>query len=480
MRVDAPTTYENYFDGGVQPNTPFVSLFLSNRAGVAEELPLLDAKRTIGSDVNDSTSGTALYLLSFSYNRTNKIALANDVTIRILDPNYDYLTSKLFRDGQSTREQFFFNYGWRGIDDMAQGYRQIPFYIWDLSIHVDPLRGSEVELRGMDVASANLSKHPITTFVGAETDITDAIRKVVGIASGNTVDLVMERMNKPVGERHNRCENMTALAYIQSLLKYAVSNTGQSEFIAYVSASRAQGRISYHIEPIGTLQPLKKTYIYGRDRTGEMMSLDVTMNDQTLALLGGTNVTASYVNPKTKKAEYVTSTQSESPADGERYPTRTSQKPEVNGNSPLSREETEGEAKSTRAMVSRGGWNASATVRGDTKLVPRDKVGVIVLKSDPSGVNQGVTQQDIHKFPSGVYRIWEITDTITGGAFTTSLVMTRNSAYDGHGEDTNNYIREDLIPKSRPETVEAEITALENPDYSGRRSNSTTIFPDPS
>lgn len=455
--VNNTTTLAGY--DGDNPRIPFVTLYVDGT-----EVPLLDAKRPVGQGkVRTFQTVEPLYLQDFTYVQKSQTNTMGEVTLSILDPSNTYLTDLLFDGGARKLESAFsFNFGWRGIDDERQGLRNIPFLVSQVSMEVTPMRGSLITIRGTDRASMDLLSNSHTASYNPDFNISSVIEMVIRETAPD-VEAVIENIPIPVGEGHNRIEGEKPLKYIRSLLDVAQSKTGQNEFYSYVKPSSSQGRIQFVVESKTSNKKPKRVYLFGRDRDSEMYSFNAMLSDQLLVLAGGVRTSSVVVDPKTKTWRRIESTSVEDFHDGPKLPRQTTQDSNIDVKTPFALDKATGLIKGIRADVTSAAWRASATMRGDTTLVPFDRVGVIILKHDNFGDTQHVSQQDVHWFPSGIYWVWEVMHTISEGNYTTSVELIRNAGYVGRG-DAANIIPGDLVPEKSSVVWETKVLPLENPD----------------
>jgi hypothetical protein len=427
----AHSTYKSYMDVGVRH--PYVTIKFKNY-----EIPLLDAKKGV-TDPGNPDSGNyvqPLFLDSFQHQVAATTAGANYMILRILDPSFDYLTDLIFTEiRELDYKGLTVEYGWRGKDD---GYftsaPPIAFYIDDVGIEVFPNRGTMVTLNVVDQSNELFVGSHNASFKD-DTPISTVIEQVVRKFAPR-MDVEIEPMLTKVGVFKNM-EGSSAGQYIKALLQVAAPVTGAAPlFAALMKPPRAaSGRSILHIRTVDPKKP-QRTYVFGRDKEGEMLAFTPSINLRAMSKIAGSRASAVAIDPLTKSWIRTESTQREDKTAGPKRSVETPQVPTENQESPLPKEMAENASKGARANADTAMWQATATIMGDVGLQPYDTIEIIVLKNPPTGQEVDLASKNaIHWATSGIWTIQQIDHQIEGGQFHSRLTLFRNGGFVGAGED---------------------------------------------
>jgi hypothetical protein len=422
---------------------PFVDLYLPYGPASAVPIPLLDAKFSaadISIEAGPSTyavSGQRLFLMSMVHTMKNTAAGGNILTLTILDPSWDYLTTLLAQNHTVADQQFRVAYGWRDVQQSSQGglslsqSREVVFFVNDIEMDLVPFRGAVVTIHGVDKISSLMSAQMSRAFLPTDT-ISSVIRQII-------TDLglypVVSEIPLPVGDMC-RMENITPQAYIEELMRVARSATGASNYIMS-TRSLPTGETAVYVQPAFPAKPNSAvaTYVFGRDRTGEMLSFTPRMNSKLLTLFGGGRCTSVAVDLMSKRLVRLTTTQAEDIVTHPMRSIATPEQPSLIVESPYDPATALAQAAAYRQTADAMQYSAAATVVGNTSLVPTEYVNVVVLKGGASYEQvRSLSVNDIHLFSSGVWQMWEVTHQIDASSgFHTQLELRRMSGFVGAG-----------------------------------------------
>jgi len=429
----ASAKFKPVIDNGVRH--PFVTLRLQDI-----EIPLLDAKR---ASVDPTYAGTGplnvqpLFLDSLQHEVKTMNTGSNLLSLRVLDPSFDYLDSLIF----TKIKELNFNgltvqYGWRGRDDgFVTSTAPINLYLHEIGVEVFPNRGTMVTLTCTDLSAELFSGSHHLSF--KEDDrisdvIGEAIRKILPRLEFN-----IDPITTPVGALKNM-EGASLGRYILSLLESSAPSTGgQPLFTVTIDPPEsADGRSLLRIKSYKP-EAAERTYVYGRSRDGEMLSFTPSINLRAMARLAGGRATAVSIDPVTKTWIRDESTMREDRTVGPKRSVATPQTPTDNLECPMSPAAAKAIVEGSRANADQTMWEGSATVMGDVGLRPYKPIKIIVLKNDPTASGE-VTHADanaIHWASSGVWTPYVVTHQIEDGVFHTLLTMYRNAGFVGEGTD---------------------------------------------
>lgn len=398
---------------------PFVDLLINGQS-----IPLVDVGSFYETDVSSSELAERkprLLLLDFRYKLTGFLAYGNEVSMTILDPQGDYLLSLLMNNNPAT-QQFTFRFGWRGIDDSV-GSAFPKFFVSHFSMEQNTgFEGVRVELRGVDAAWTLYAKE-VSHAYDPKTAISDVIADVIQRANPG-LDSDVEAITTPVGETHNRIENMTPFAYIQTLLEVASGGPGVESDYQTVIRPGANGRDVVQITSDKPLHNIVRRYVFGREGQGTMMEFRAGVEGALYTAAGATKAVARAVDSATKQATVRTSTQQEDTSLARKKINETPNEPGkvymVPWQTP---EQVEGFLQGVRQMMTKHTMWADCVVHGDAGILPLSQVAIIALKPGTSEI----TDKSI-LFTSGVYRIESVEHIIAAGMFRTLFHVYRDSA----------------------------------------------------
>jgi hypothetical protein len=456
--------YKEYMDVGIRH--PFVTVKFQD-----VEIPLLDTKRGV-TDPGNELSGRyvqPLFLDSFQHVIRAEGGGGNQVLLRILDPSFDYLEDLLFKYLKTDKDaQLTIEYGYRGKDDgHFTAVPPIPFFINAINLEVFPNRGTLITLDCVDQAiDLHVGSH--NASFAEDTPISEVIERCIR-KFAPSLDTQIEKILTPVGEL-NKMEGANVADYIKALLNVAETVTGAIPlFVATIEPPRtASGKAVFTIKSLAPKGP-KKTYVFGREKDGEMLEFKPSMNLRAMSLTGASRATSVSIDPLTKTWIRDESTQSEDRTAGPNRAVKTPQTPTENTESPLPPKLTKAANKGSRANSDSVQWQATATLMGDVSLTAYDEIKVIVLKNPPTAGDTEVTNASknaIHWTSSGVWTIFEVAHHIEGGQFHTRLQMFRNAGFRGSGKDgTPAPFTFDTVDKNLfTGAVKSRVTPLQNRD----------------
>lgn len=402
---------------------PFVELYIKGQS-----LPLIDAGPHFDSNRNPtdlSPQKPVLLLKDFRYRMTGDLAYGNEVSITILDPQYDYLAG-ILANNDSQNAEFSFRFGWRGIDDQA-GQRFPSMFITNFSLRFHTgFSGVEVEIRGVD-AGWNIYTKQVAHAFDPKMYISDVIKEVISRTSPLLIPEV-ENIPIPVGEGFNRMENVTPFAYIDCLLDIAKSGSqaASSYLVDFEPGPFGKTRVIVKADVVES--SIIRKYIFGREAMGTMIEFHPTV-EGALYLASGAAKSVTYsVDPITKKTSVRTSTQQEDVSAEKRKINETPIDPGRVYMCPWSNpSQVEGFLQGLRQMMDNHTMFADAVVHGDAGLLPLRQVAVLAIRSDVPGRITTVSDKSI-LFVSGVYKLETVEHIISAGIFRTLLHMYRNSS----------------------------------------------------
>jgi hypothetical protein len=411
--------------------TPFVDLFIGkHRISLQGGRPSSGSPRdTLRAELPDSNL-FPLYLVDFRYASQNATGASQDVTITILDPNWDYLES-LVASNVEARESLSFNFGWRGIHDRI-GTQPIRFVLKNFTISYLPFQGAKVALQGVD-AGVSLSYARSTGAFTATDRIDDVIKRVIELANPN-LEVEIDSIDQKVG-KHNIMENRTVSEYVNHLLKIAKGASG-SNFIIRTEAGSSPEKTKIVIRADIAQKTVIRTYTIGRERMGTMFEFNPSAVGSVILSLGGGKASGASVDPLTKKVTKVTSTHLEDqPKTAEKTVNAVPIADVGFSELPFSElADVQGFVRGSREAIDSHQFSATAVVLGDPGLTPQQQISVRVLKSNvPGSDTEAITDRSL-VHTSGIYRIDEAEHIISAGMFRTNLNLYRESGYFGAGE----------------------------------------------
>jgi len=457
-------------------NIPFVELYFSDKdatGGQAIALPLMDYPITSSAaDVEGSATPpealaapvNRLYLVSMTHTIKNVATSAgHHLTLQILDPGWDFLTS-MTANKFSHQKGFSLRYGWRGVDDVrVYSPTRIPFFLDDVTTTLIPFKGALVTIHGVD-QSFSLSSRQVNHAFPSTMPISTAIEVI--LKEEGFIPVVPD-IRTPVGDL-NLSTWLTPEAYIDHLLCVAYGTDGKTYFTKTVRLSSIMGQPEYVIAPVDAKNyRLRKKYVFGRDRMGSMLSFSPILNHKLLQQAGGGKTTAIVLDPQTKRWNKTTSTQAEDTPEGDKRSDETPQDPTIVIESPFPLFQTQALVSKLRQEADSLQWEADASVIGDTEILPTDYVAILVLKGGaPYEGVQYLSPNDIYWFASGLWRVVEVTHTISEPTgFQTSMRLARFGGFVGKGESS--YSAMPFTFSQQPQTVESpnlvEVEPVVNP-----------------
>jgi hypothetical protein len=424
-------------------NIPFVDLYLPYGPSAAIPIPLLDAKFAAGESFIDagpvtySTSGQRLFLMSMVHSMKNTTSGGNTLTLTILDPSWDFLSTRLAQSYTMIEQEFRITYGWRNTQQAGQGEtpllqsREATFFVNDIEMELVPFRGAVVTIHGVDKISSLMSAQVSRAFLPTDT-ISSVIRQIITDAG---VYPVVSEIPIPVGDMC-RMENITPQAYIEELLRVARSASGASN---YIMSSRPlpTGNVAVYVQPAFPTKPNNAiaTYVFGRDRTGEMLSFTPRMNGKLLTLFGGGRCTSVIVEERTKRLVRLTTTQAEDVVTQPMRSIATPAQASLVVESPYDPATALAQAAAYRQTADAMQYSGAATVIGNTSLVPTEYINIVVLKGGTSyDTARSLSVNDLQLFASGPWQMWEVTHQIdSSSGYHTQLELRRMSGFVGAG-----------------------------------------------
>lgn len=422
---------------------PFVELYLSQGQGAGQEkipLHLMDHKFDdqpvdvlIGGKASVSATPCRLFLHSLQHEISATTTGGNKIMLQIIDPNWDYvetLVAKEFAKGT----EFYVRYGWRGIDDnRTESPFVVPFVIMNITMELTPFRGALITIHGRD-KTVSLDEAPDYSSFTPTTTVYDAITSL--ITNAKFVPVVDPGLRKVmVGQEFGYCGRAPML-YIRDLLNNIAQNhAGMANYLIFIKNSSIAGNVEVHVQPSGDPAEPKRVYVYGRDRTGPMLSFTPQMNKNLILSFGGGRSSAITVDPQTKRILITGSTQAEDPSSGPYKSIKTPTLPSIVLESPFTPQQTQALAAVVRQGADSVQYEGDALIVGDTELFPMDYVDILVLKGGASFSKvQTLTPNDIHWFSSGRWMLRKVTHQISAEqSFQTNLHMTRFGGFVGEG-----------------------------------------------
>lgn len=410
---------------------PFVDLFI-----LGTRIPLLDSGRDVpgpplpGQNRVVQAVEKPLLLVDFRYYLKSKIGAANNVSMTIIDPNWDYLEN-LMMANLKARGEFTFEYGWRQDSNVRQGARISGLLLRSYTVTYLPFQGARIQIDAVD-KTVQMSFERLTRAFGVTQKISSIIRSLISEVDG--VECDVEEMEQVVGPEHNRMENQTRIEYIMHLLEVAKSqSTSGADFIAKVIPAGPTSVVLKIFSDI-VQNSASKTFIVGRERQGRMIDFSPSVLGSVLLSMGGGKAIATGVDGKTKNIVKVTTTDND---DLTTHPERVNPTPneaQAVYELPLTRpSDIEGFVKGMRGRIDKVAFNATATLLGDTSMEPFKHINIVVLKSNVPGQATRVSDKDVVHV-SGYYRIKTVEHIIQPGMFRTLITLYRESGFAGAGK----------------------------------------------
>ena len=450
--------------GGGTVRTPFVELYIGGR-----RLSLLD----IGTQfdqltnlVDPTPTKPKLLLIDFNYKIKDGMSAANQVTIQILDPQYDYLMNILSAE-DSTRKSFSFRFGWVGIDDQL-GRRYPDFFVYDYSIaYSNSFEGTRITIQGTDLGFDLYTKEVSGSFDPA-TPISKVIEEVIRNASP-LLEPDVEAITMPVGE-HNNIPQMTPYKYIKHLLMIAKSGLAANSTYTVCIEPALLGKSKVVIRSDGVERETIKKYIFGREKMGTMIDFQVDVNGASYLAAGAGKVFAIAVDPLTKEVILNVSTQGEDTSSDSKKVLRTPIDPSKVYTVPWNNtDELGGFLQGMRQAADKYTVFCRGVVHGDTELVATKQIAVQILRSNVPGKIASIGDDSL-LFTSGVYKLKSVEHIIAAGIFRTQFTGYRNSLAVG---------AEEALRKTAVEISENAVRTSTPPArHAGRGTSSSAISPD--
>lgn len=402
---------------------PFVEMYLRGQS-----IPLLDAGNFFdqNKDLRDPLPRKpVLLLLDFRYVLTGTNGYGNDVSLTILDPQGDYLMALLI-NANSDNAAFTLRFGWRGIDDQVGG-RFPELFVTGVSAKQDTgFEGVQWEIRAVDAGYALFTQEVSHAF-DPRAAISDVITEVLERTSDRYSPEV-ESITTPVGNGHNRMENVTPFAYIESLLQVASGGPGATSDYRTVFKSGSFGKTRIIITSDKINDGITRRYIFGRENQGTMLEFRPHVEGILYLAAGAAKSIARGVDPRTKKSFVRTSSQQEDSSTEQRKINETPHNPGKVYMVPWqNREHAEGFIQGMRQMMDNHTMFADAVVYGDTGLLPLDQISILALRPGSTDKVEGINDKAI-LFYSGIYKIERVEHLISAGTFQTQMHLYRNSS----------------------------------------------------
>lgn len=386
-----------------------------------EEIPLVSPVYGYADD-----DKLALLLSDFSYEV--RAGSGNSMTLRIVDPFYDRLERLLIEGDLRFRVRF----GWRyaqASGELRDVSAVVPVFAinWTTSPvgGQGMMGGMEVEITAVD-SSFQLAQQVTTAALDPSLTITQAIERAVldsGVP-GVRVD-IRAASAIPITQHLNLGNNMSVLAYIQHLLRFAPDLTmytvpDGNDTLLVIDSLRA------------VVQDVQAEYTFGREANGRMMSFTAQYMGQMLRGVGVGRVAGLHIDAETKRAEDIESVATDYPISEaprrDETPTLVTRRAEFPA---MDRQLIEAATQGWRLGNELLAYTAAATVRGDPTLRIFVPISVLIFKGRiaPGGI---VDSEPHHT--SGRYTPFGITHTISAGAFQTALDLRRTASYLGRAE----------------------------------------------
>lgn len=404
-----------------------------------QEIPLLDNARVYGAGWHDERLvgvENPLYFISMVHQIESFVGGSNTLTIKILDPGFDYLENLLLEKAREI-ELFGFSihYGYKGVDDsFFRTASTVPLVILNLDFEVVPNVGVYMTLHCVDQSAGLFEGSHYASW--PETDTISRVIRSTLSKYHPEVDLKIDSTSQQVGELRNM-EGMSAGQYIKMLLEHASPTGGKTPIYRTLvtSPTSSTGRATITIGELRVTRPVA-SYTFGRERQGEMIAFQATMNDRSMALLSGGRTTVSTIDSieKTVATQEMLQTQ-DGETHGPRRAVDTPATPTNHQENPQSLSLAKSKAEGLRAVADMVMWEGTATVMGDTSLKPFDTIYVTILKNAPTGSQvQLAKANDVYWMASGVWTIKSVTHQIEAGTFVSLLELFRNGGYKGKGK----------------------------------------------
>lgn len=404
---------------------PFVELYIGGA-----RLPLLDVG-TFFDGVENPLSATPvkprLLLIDFNYKLSATLSTGNELSLTILDPQWDFLTN-ILATTDSTRVPFSVRFGWTGIDDRL-GRRYPDLFVHSFSIaYSNSFEGTRLTIEGTD-AGFELYTREVSAAFDPETSISKVICDVIEASSPLLIPEV-EAITTPVGE-HGMITQMSPYKYIKHLLKIAKSGSQANSTYTVQFQPGPLGKTRVVIRSDGVEDKAIKKYTFGREKMGTMIDFAVDIEGPIYLAAGAAKAAALAVNPQTKQAVVATSTQGEDTSADEKKVLRTPIDPGKIYTVPWGQpDELSGFLQGLRQQSDKHTVFCRGTVHGDTELEPTKQIVVQVLRSQVPGKVAKVTDSSfVHT--SGVYKLDTVEHIIAAGEFRTLFTGYRNSLITG-------------------------------------------------
>ncbi len=385
----------------------FVNLYFDG-----EMYPLIDRETSQGVVQNP------LYLLNFSVQVNTWVGAGNTYSIAIRDPQADFLEILCLLH----RDKFGVEFGWRSVSgEVSSAYHALLILDWDVLYH--PTQGNLVTIRASDVMyklnlKSSLKQRDPKALISQE---------ISRIFQENEIPAEVEPTSNLVGDEKSLQAGMSDMEYLQSLVKAARSATdGRND---YTILSLTRNRRPFIL--VTSDRPRKsvyRTYVYGREREGEIIALASTYAGLETVALGAAFTSAVHIDPVTKAVTNLQTSHLEDASyerffhyDPQGQPSRIWTVPY--------RTITDSVAylQGRRYAADKLTYLLNFSIIGDPGVLPFDVVNVFLLKPPTSAalpLREG--EADLH-FQSGAYQVFQVQHTIVEGRFVTDLQTHRQA-----------------------------------------------------
>jgi len=363
-----------------------------------------------------------------SLNLTQFSGSAVTATINLFDETYDALERVILSSGlldfdpknvgSEGGPAVHIQFGWTG--EKTVNSRMFRLAVTNYTTKFDHSSGTALELQCVGSGSSiGLTRGNFSFKEGS------TVKSVVSkLAAADNLNVSVAEGTLNTDARQN---GQTSFKFLQKLISNGsfVAKDKTKKWTVRINPTEPRNTLVVRPDATGTLDSVEWSYIYGRDRDGQVKSWEVELKAAALMSLGSGGMKAAIVNKGDKKASYVTTnerTVSGAAVAGNIVPDIS--------NTPMPLRLVFENAKDAESYAANKWLRLNMTnvigrlaVIGNPTISVDDFINVIVVKGK-AGI---ASFDDLHE-TSGRYGIKSIEHSITDGDFTTSIECIRRGS----------------------------------------------------
>lgn len=365
------------------------------------------------------------HILSFEYDRVTQTE-ANSVTMEL----YDETAIELEYEIAKGKDKVEFSYGYSG-GRMSKTYNAT---IQDYSIQFTPA-GATLSIVAMTGGVSGFSQPKSKTYENMDIhNIVIEIAKEENWTLGTVEGCkpVYSEETTPDGKQVKRKfvrNNLSAVQFITNeLIPYAISNSGQGDYQLYFDDSQKPPTVNFCTTALKnelTKDSLENADVsfyeleWGTGGSSRVLSFEPNYSGNLVANLGANKVEGNIINKLTNemfKVVYDKDLAKDRPTSGNRSSIVPNEHMSLMSASSYSPDEAAKLAANMWYHASNLAYGATMTIIGDPKLEPMSMASILIVNKD--GLPHHCT---------GAYIVTQITDSIQGGQFTSTLQLLKNA-----------------------------------------------------